>query len=69
MDNPHLTTWQQCKRNFLTGIASGLGFFVGGTIIIAVLVRVLSYLVANIDLPYVASFVRDFLELVQKQPR
>ena len=53
-------------RNFLGGLAWGLGSVIGATVIVAILVGLLS----AIDfIPFVGNFIEDIVEVVNKNSR
>ena len=56
--------WRIVRINFLRGLAFGLGTFLGGTIVVAILVWILSQ---TIDIfPPVRDFVERIIQSLQK---
>ena len=53
-------------RNFLGGLAWGLGSVIGATVVVAILVGLLS---AVDFIPFVGNFVEDIVELVNQKTR
>lgn len=58
--------WKILWFNFLSGIARGLGFTVGTTIVLGVIYKVVKQLLSMVELPYVAEYLASFLEMVNK---
>lgn len=50
--------------NFLSGVARGLGFTVGTTIVLAVVYKILSRVI-SMNIPYLTDILRDFIAIVQ----
>ena len=56
--------WQMLKGNFLRGIAFGLGTFLGGTIVVAILIWLISQ---TVDIfPPVRDFAERLIESLNK---
>jgi len=53
-------------RSFLAGIARGIGTAIGFSILGAILIYVLRYIVM-LNLPVIGAFVKDIWEIVQNQ--
>lgn len=53
------------KRAFWTGVLRGIGSAVGFTILGAVIVYVL-HLLAKSNLPFLADFISDIIEIIEK---
>lgn len=51
-------------RQFLIGIARGLGFTIGGTFILALIYQVISYIV-SINIPYLTDLLKQFLQMLK----
>jgi len=54
--------WRLMKLNFLLGLARGLGFFLGATIIGAIVFWLILRLV---DAPLIGGFISEILEIVK----
>ncbi|MDL2285135.1 DUF5665 domain-containing protein [Desulfovibrio sp. OttesenSCG-928-F07] len=52
--------------NFISGIARGLGFSIGTTVVLAIIYKVVTKLLSMVNIPYLAEFLADFLEMVNK---
>ena len=52
------------KRNFIAGIARGIGIGIGVTIITAVLVLLLRKIV-SLNIPIIGEYIADIVEIVQ----
>ena len=50
--------------NFLSGVARGLGFTIGTTIVIAVAYQVVSNII-SMNIPFITEALKDFVELIQ----
>jgi hypothetical protein len=60
-----LNKWKIIRMNFLRGMAFGLGTFLGGTIVVAILVWILSQ---TIDLfPPIRDFTERLIDSLQKR--
>lgn len=56
--------WRIIRMNFLRGLAFGLGTFIGGTIVVAIIVWVLS---STIDVfPWAKDFTQRLIDALQK---
>lgn len=69
LEQVYLTGYASTKRflwfSFLRGIVYGLGIFIGGTIVVAI---VLSVLTQFNDAPVIGPFVEKIVEIVQSSP-
>ena len=61
---PPLTTSQIFVRNFMIGIARGLGFFSGGTVIIGMLAWTIQSIV-SMNIPYLTEIFRQLLTFIK----
>ena len=50
--------------NFISGIAKGLGFTIGASIILAILYKFISYII-SMNIPYLTELLRQALELAK----
>jgi len=53
--------------NFISGIARGLGFSIGASIVLAVLYKIVSYII-SMNIPYLTELLRQALEIVNSAP-
>lgn len=53
------------KRNFLAGIARGVGIGIGVTIITAILIMILQKIV-TLNIPIIGEYISDIIDIVQK---
>ncbi len=53
------------KRNFLAGIARGVGIGIGVTIITAILIILLQKIV-TLNIPIIGEYISDIIDIVQK---
>ena len=53
------------KRNFLAGIARGVGIGIGVTIITAILIIILQKIV-TLNIPIIGEYISDIIDIVQK---
>ena len=53
------------KRNFLAGIARGVGIGIGVTIITAILIIMLQKIV-TLNIPIIGEYISDIIDIVQK---
>ena len=53
------------KRNFIAGIARGIGIGIGVTIITAALILLLRKIV-SLNIPIIGEYIADIVEIVQK---
>lgn len=51
--------------NFLSGVARGLGFSVGTTIVLAILYKILSTLI-SMNIPYITEALKEFIGMLHK---
>jgi hypothetical protein len=58
--------WRLMWLNFLAGLARGVGIAIGGTILAALLLLILSKL-AILNLPVIGDFIAELVKLVQQQ--
>lgn len=49
--------------NFFSGIARGLGFTIGTTIVVAILYKVLSHVI-SMNIPYLTEALKDFIKMI-----
>ena len=57
--------WRMVRINFLRGIAFGLGTFIGGTIVIALVIWILSQ---TVDLfPWARDFTQHLIDSLQRR--
>ena len=61
---PSLTTPQIIARNFMIGMARGLGFFIGGTVIIGILAWIIQSVV-SMNIPYLTEIFRQILTIIK----
>ena len=61
---PSLSCLQIFIRNFMIGVARGLGFFVGGTVIIGILVWIVQSIV-SMNIPYLTELFRQLLTFIK----
>ena len=54
------------KRNFLAGIARGVGIAIGVTVITALLVYILQKIV-KLNIPLIGEYITDIVEIVEKK--
>lgn len=50
--------------NFLSGVARGLGFTIGTTIVLAVLYKIVSRII-SMNIPYLTALLQHFVQMVQ----
>lgn len=60
--------WRLIWRNFVAGLARGLGIGIGFTFLAAIAIYVLQSLV-RLNLPVIGDFIADIVEIVQTQLR
>lgn len=53
------------KKNFLAGIARGVGIGIGVTIITAILIMILQKIV-TLNIPIIGEYISDIIDIVQK---
>ena len=53
--------------NFISGIAKGFGFSIGASIVLAVIYKIVSYLI-SMNIPYLTELLRQALEIVNSAP-
>lgn len=53
------------KRNFIAGIARGVGIGIGVTIITAILIIILQKIV-TLNIPIIGEYISDIIDIVQK---
>ena len=49
--------------NFISGIARGLGFTIGASIVLAVIYKIISYII-SMNIPYLTELLRQLIEIV-----
>ena len=49
--------------SFISGIAKGLGFFIGGTIVVAIVYKIVSHII-SMNIPYLTELLRQAIEVV-----
>lgn len=64
MHNP----WRLVWVNFIAGLARGVGMAIGGTVLVALLLFLLTQ-VAILNLPLISDFIAEIVRLVQMQLR
>ena len=52
--------------NFISGIAKGLGFTIGATVVLAVIFKIISYII-NMNIPYLTELLRQAMEIVNSR--
>ena len=50
--------------NFISGIAKGLGFTIGATIVLAIICKILGYII-SMNIPYLTELLRQAVEFVK----
>jgi hypothetical protein len=50
--------------NFISGIMRGLGFTVGTTIVLAVVYKIISYLI-SMNIPYLTETLQQFIDMIK----
>lgn len=50
--------------NFLSGVARGLGFTIGTSLVLAVVYKVISHLI-SMNIPYITETLRQFTETIK----
>lgn len=50
--------------NFLSGVARGLGFTIGTTIVLAVVYKILSRII-SMNIPYLTELLQHFIQMVK----
>lgn len=71
LDNSGLTEYLKLSRktgkilwlNFLSGVARGLGFTIGTTLVLAVAYKILTHII-SMNIPYITESLRKFLEVI-----
>ena len=51
--------------NFLSGVARGLGFTIGTTIVIAIAYQIVSNII-SMNIPFITEWLIDFVDLIQR---
>lgn len=64
LNNP----WRLFWVNFLAGLARGVGIAIGGSLLVALLLYLLSQ-IAVLNLPLISDFIAEIVRLVQVQLR
>ncbi|PYG86880.1 hypothetical protein LY28_02704 [Ruminiclostridium sufflavum DSM 19573] len=67
IEHPRKMLW----ANFTNGLARGFGIAIGFTVLSAITIYILKFIV-TINLPYIGEFISDIVEIVQdsmKNPR
>lgn len=62
LENPRKLIWS----NFLSGVAKGFGTLVGLTVVAAIAVYVLKFLL-TLNLPLISSYIAELIVLIQKE--
>lgn len=62
LNNP----WRLLWVNFLAGLARGAGIAIGGSLLVAVLLYLLSQ-IAVLNLPLIGDFIAEIVRIVQNQ--
>ena len=52
--------------NFIFGIAKGFGFFIGATIVVAIVCKILSHII-SMNIPYLTELLRQVMEAVSNK--
>jgi hypothetical protein len=50
--------------NFMSGVARGLGFTIGTTIVLALLYNIISHLI-SMNIPYLTEVLQQFIDMVK----
>ena len=50
--------------NFISGIARGLGFTIGASIVLAIIYKIISYII-GMNIPYLTELLREIMETVK----
>jgi len=50
--------------NFISGIARGLGFTIGATIVLAIIFKIISYII-GMNIPYLTELLREVVEIAK----
>jgi len=53
--------------NFISGVARGFGFSIGAGIVLAVIYKIISYII-SMNIPYLTELLREGLEIVKSAP-
>ncbi len=61
---PPLSLPQIFARNFMIGIARGLGFFIGGTVIIGLIVWAIQTMI-SMNIPYLTELLKELLTMIK----
>lgn len=61
---PPLSTPQIIARNFCIGMARGLGFFIGGTVIIGLIVWTIQSVI-SMNIPYLTELFKQLLTIIK----
>jgi len=64
LNNP----WRLFWVNFLSGLARGVGIAIGGSLLVAILLYLMSQ-IAVLNLPLISDFIAEIVRLVQIQLR
>lgn len=61
---PPLSTPQIIARNFCIGMARGLGFFIGGTVIIGLIIWTIQSII-SMNIPYLTELFKQLLTIIK----
>lgn len=61
---PPLSTLQIVARNFCIGMARGLGFFIGGTVIIGLIIWTIQSII-SMNIPYLTELFKQLLTIIK----
>ena len=50
--------------NFISGVARGLGFTIGATIVLATIYKIISYII-SMNIPYLTDLLRQVVEIIK----
>ena len=53
--------------NFISGIARGLGFSIGASIVLAIIYKIVRYII-SMNIPYLTELLRQAVEIVNSAP-
>ena len=75
LDNSGITEYVKLSQrtgkilwlNFISGIAKGFGFSIGASIVLAVMYKIVSYII-SMNIPYLTELLRQAVEIVNSAP-
>lgn len=57
-------TWKILWLNFISGVAKGLGFTLGTSIVLAIAYQAISHVI-SMNIPYITETLRQFTEIIK----